>query len=214
MVRMSLSWEPPGRAARTMFARDRKTPLAEWWWTIDKQLLSALILLMAVGMSAVLLYGRWRSASLLASATMTIEALATRDPLTGVLNRHGLDVAGATITSLADRRGEAVFAVFVDIVGLKNVSDVVVRWGGDEFIVIGIGPQPDPRVYEVRIAEALDLTDLEGAWDGSVSIGTASTRRHDLADLIEAADKAMYERRSHSGVGIAPSTPEVHPRHA
>jgi cell division protein FtsW len=33
-----------------MFARDRKTPLAEWWWTVDKQLLSALILLMAVGM--------------------------------------------------------------------------------------------------------------------------------------------------------------------
>ncbi len=33
-----------------MFARDRKTPIAEWWWTIDKQLLAALILLMAVGM--------------------------------------------------------------------------------------------------------------------------------------------------------------------
>src|SRR3954469_15117673 len=33
-----------------MFARDRKTPIAEWWWTIDKQLLSALLLLMAVGM--------------------------------------------------------------------------------------------------------------------------------------------------------------------
>jgi len=33
-----------------MFARDRKTPIAEWWWTIDKQLLSALMLLMAVGM--------------------------------------------------------------------------------------------------------------------------------------------------------------------
>jgi cell division protein FtsW len=33
-----------------MFARDRKTPIAEWWWTIDKQLLAALLLLMAVGM--------------------------------------------------------------------------------------------------------------------------------------------------------------------
>ena len=33
-----------------MFARDRKTPIAEWWWTIDRQLLSALMLLMAVGM--------------------------------------------------------------------------------------------------------------------------------------------------------------------
>jgi cell division protein FtsW len=33
-----------------MFARDRKTPLAEWWWTIDKQLLAALFLLLAAGM--------------------------------------------------------------------------------------------------------------------------------------------------------------------
>lgn len=33
-----------------MFSRDRKTPIAEWWWTIDRQLLAALLLLMAVGM--------------------------------------------------------------------------------------------------------------------------------------------------------------------
>jgi cell division protein FtsW len=32
-----------------MFARDRKTPIAEWWWTIDKQLLAALCLLLVVG---------------------------------------------------------------------------------------------------------------------------------------------------------------------
>ena len=32
-----------------MFARDRKTPIAEWWWTIDKQLLAALTLLLMVG---------------------------------------------------------------------------------------------------------------------------------------------------------------------
>jgi len=32
-----------------MFARDRKTPLAEWWWTIDRELLAALILLMIAG---------------------------------------------------------------------------------------------------------------------------------------------------------------------
>jgi cell division protein FtsW len=32
-----------------MFARERKTAIAEWWWTIDKALLGALILLMLVG---------------------------------------------------------------------------------------------------------------------------------------------------------------------
>ncbi|HEV7717521.1 MAG TPA: putative peptidoglycan glycosyltransferase FtsW [Arsenicitalea sp.] len=32
-----------------MFSRDRKTPLAEWWWTIDRELLASLILLMMCG---------------------------------------------------------------------------------------------------------------------------------------------------------------------
>lgn len=32
-----------------MFSRDRKTPLAEWWWTVDREMLAALFILMAVG---------------------------------------------------------------------------------------------------------------------------------------------------------------------
>jgi cell division protein FtsW len=32
-----------------MFERERKTPIAEWWWTIDKGLLAALILLLFAG---------------------------------------------------------------------------------------------------------------------------------------------------------------------
>ncbi|WP_342018400.1 putative peptidoglycan glycosyltransferase FtsW [Devosia chinhatensis] len=32
-----------------MFSRAEKTPLAEWWWSIDKELLGALIMLLTVG---------------------------------------------------------------------------------------------------------------------------------------------------------------------
>jgi cell division protein FtsW len=32
-----------------MFARENKTPIAEWWWTIDRGLLAAFVLLLAVG---------------------------------------------------------------------------------------------------------------------------------------------------------------------
>jgi len=32
-----------------MFARERKTAMAEWWWTVDKPLLGALLLLILVG---------------------------------------------------------------------------------------------------------------------------------------------------------------------
>lgn len=34
-----------------MFSRARKTPLAEWWWTVDRELLVALILLMLCGVT-------------------------------------------------------------------------------------------------------------------------------------------------------------------
>ncbi len=33
-----------------MFSRAKKTPVAEWWWTVDKELLAALTLLLATGM--------------------------------------------------------------------------------------------------------------------------------------------------------------------
>lgn len=36
-------------AINVWFSRERKTPLAEWWWTIDRELLFALIALMAFG---------------------------------------------------------------------------------------------------------------------------------------------------------------------
>ncbi len=32
-----------------MFSRERKTPLAEWWWTVDRGLLGAFLLLIGVG---------------------------------------------------------------------------------------------------------------------------------------------------------------------
>ena len=217
-------------ALTTVYTVIKFTPfhLVDWIVTI----------LMAVGMSTVLLWSRRSSATRLAAATVTIEEMATRDPLTGVLNRHGLDVAAITMTALAERRSEPVFAAFVDIVGLKYVndtfghaagdlviqrtsravesisrgSDIVVRWGGDEFLVLGIGPQPDPRNYALRIMTALDLTGLEGTWKGQVSVGTSSSVHGDLDALVAAADKAMYDGRGHAHQGIAPATPTVHHR--
>jgi cell division protein FtsW len=41
---------PQSGGIELMFSRERKTPIAEWWWTIDKSLLAALILLMLIGM--------------------------------------------------------------------------------------------------------------------------------------------------------------------
>lgn len=177
---------------------------------------------LAVGVSAVLLSGRMRSATTMAMASLTIEEIATRDPLTGLLNRRGLQLSSSTVASVAFRNHQPLFAVFVDIVGLKKVndthghrtgdlviqrvgravqsisrgSDLVTRWGGDEFLVIGIGPDPDEQVYLERIKAAIDLTGLEDKWPGGISLGASYDDACDVDTLIAAADAAMYDARA------------------
>ena len=174
-----------------------------------------------VGASAALLAARRSSATALAAATIEIEALALRDQATGLLNRHGLQMAAEQLTSMASRTDQPVFAVFVDVVGLKAVNDgfghvvgdlviarsaqavraasrdadLVARWGGDEFLIIGIGPEPDALEYAERIAANMDLSELESAWHGRTSVGTAVGAHSELATVISAADAAMYSSR-------------------
>jgi diguanylate cyclase (GGDEF)-like protein len=177
---------------------------------------------LALAISAVLLYARWRSAMSMAIASVTIEEIATRDPLTGLLNRRGLTLMAAPVSAIAYRQREPMFAVFIDIVGLKRVNDtfghpigdtviertaravqhsarsadLVTRWGGDEFLVIGIGPQPDEVVYLERVHAHLDMHGLEDKWTGSLSIGISTEHGGNVDELIAAADAAMYIARS------------------
>ena len=51
----------------------------------------------ALLVSGVVLYGRTRAVRPLAEAQRTIEELATRDALTGILNRHGLELSAQVL---------------------------------------------------------------------------------------------------------------------
>jgi diguanylate cyclase (GGDEF)-like protein len=177
--------------------------------------------LTGVGASAALLFARRRSAWDLAVASITIEDLATRDQATGLLNRHGLNEAATQLRAIARRTELPMFAVFIDIVGLKQVNDkfghtmgdqvisrvakavvsttrdadVVARWGGDEFLVLGVGPTPSIEEFIERIHLHLDDVDIAHAWTPAVSLGTAESLDDDLNALIKEADTAMYESR-------------------
>ena len=175
----------------------------------------------ALLISAVLLYGRSVAVVALARANRTIEQMATRDALTGLLNRHGLREASVLLAALVERQHVPMFAVFVDVNGLKSVNDVhghevgdtvllrtaraleaqlresdlLCRWGGDEFVILGAGQAPDAQELADRVSSSIDVTGMEGRWIPDVHVGTASGPGHDVESLIGRADSAMYERR-------------------
>lgn len=150
---------------------------------------------------------------------------AMHDPLTGVLNRHGL--LNATLHA-GELDGQA-WCAYVDVDYFKSINDLrghdhgdevlravafslaeaggdlTARWGGDEFVTLGFGEPPD----EEAIQERVDRGIREVEPDGSVTVGLASGQARDGADLdhlMGMADRRMYERRAQAR-GEHPPTP-------
>jgi diguanylate cyclase (GGDEF)-like protein len=162
------------------------------------------------------------------AARAEAEAAAVRDHLTSLANRRGLAMLGGQIVETARRQGDAVHCIFVDIDGLKAVNDaaghtagdeviiavaealraatratdVVARWGGDEFCVVGPGPGMSPLELERRIRDHVRAGLLpveEDVWSVRVSAGGAMLAPWDsgsLDTLLSKADQEMYLRRS------------------
>ena len=163
----------------------------------------------------------------LAQVRAEAEARAAHDNLTGLANRLGLAMLGAQITEQARRSGDAVHCIFADVVGLNNVNetlghdagndllcsvaeqlrkvtrstDVVARWGGDKFCVVGPGPGMPPVELERRLRDSL-LTDLSVSDETPVpwiTAGGAMLAPWDsgtLDTLLGKADHEMFLRRA------------------
>lgn len=179
--------------------------------------------LTALGASAALLFARLRSSVDVALLTEELKRAARRDPLTGLLNRHGLEETAPLLISGAERSGQPLHAVFIDIADLGNVNntyghqvgdlvlertagamqrasragDLLARWGGDEFLILGMGADLDISEFEARLTEQLDMDGFTGRWTGELHVGIAVDHLEGMDDLIRRADEHMYERRAH-----------------
>lgn len=165
----------------------------------------------------------------LKKALADAERLSMIDPLTGILNRRGLDAEVARALAQAKRQDAPLAMLFIDIDNFKSVndthghdvgdvvlkematflkevvraSDIVTRPSGDEFIVIlPSSDLPEAKYVVEKIYKKISTIVFAQKVFVSLSIGVASTSEgvRDFIELKKLADERMYKGKSSSQV--------------
>jgi diguanylate cyclase (GGDEF)-like protein len=152
-----------------------------------------------------------------------IENMAKTDPLTGAANRRALQEQFELKAYRSDRYDEPFSIIILDLDEFKPIndtyghiegdkilkavaqvlkpvirpSDLLVRWGGDEFLVLLDGTSTDAATLAGRACQAIkSCSDIPT----SVSCGSAEyVPREDLDTLTRRADEAMYAAKAKGG---------------
>ena len=157
----------------------------------------------------------------------------SRDPLTGLANRDALWTRA--LVDGAGRRSRSVALLFIDLDGFKQVNDtwghtagdrvlqtvaarladnvrpadLVVRWGGDEFVVLVLGMirRRDLERLSRRIARAIQqpliVQGRELSLKASIGIAQGKLPERSIEDLIAEADLAMYRAKTQTAAASA-----------
>lgn len=165
-------------------------------------------------------------------AEIRMHHMAHHDVLTGLPNRAMFEEHLELAVARSRRHGSAVAVLFTDLDGFKSVNDelghaagdemlreiaarmshatrdtdLVARFGGDEFLVLLADLDPEPRMAEVAVRTVADrITTHVGrpfrlrdrTIESSISVG-ACLFPHEAPDgenLMRLADAAMYEQK-------------------
>jgi len=159
---------------------------------------------------------------------------ATHDGLTGLPNRILLQERLALALARAQRQGSLVGILFLDLDRFKRINDslghshgdevlrvtaqrltaicrstdFVVRWGGDEFVVVMEDVTSQEAVAAAAgklvtaLGEDIEVKGVRLASSCSVGIALAPHDGTEIDDLLAKADTAMYRAKSHPDAGF------------
>jgi diguanylate cyclase (GGDEF)-like protein len=153
-----------------------------------------------------------------------LQHLAETDPLTGLANRRGGEKHIAGEISRAKREKRALSCILIDIDRFKSVNDtfghqagdqvlrdisallrrtvraydIVVRWGGEEFVLVLPGVQLcGARLLADRLRVAVEALDTHGVGGMTISAGVAEfDGDFDLSPTLRAADDRLYQAKA------------------
>jgi diguanylate cyclase (GGDEF)-like protein len=166
----------------------------------------------------------------LSRALAEVQRLATTDELTGLPNRRSMidrlvalrdagaqDVCVAILDidhfkrindTLGHAQGDAVLWRLADVAqSVLPSSDVIGRWGGEEFLLLMPGVGTDEACARVEALREAVRGVVVGGTALTFSAGVARLRAdEDLSGLVLRADRAMYavKERGRDGVRLAP----------
>lgn len=166
-----------------------------------------------------------------------IEEMASTDKLTGLLNRHAFTILMGKLLAAHRREPQPITVMLADIDHFKDIndrhghivgdevltgiagilrdglreSDIAVRWGGEEFLVVF---QRCNLVEGARIAENIRQTVAQTPLTGraitvTISIGVSEFDGAETADqTVDRADSALYQAK-HDGRNSVRTSPLV-----
>lgn len=155
---------------------------------------------------------------------------ATHDDLTGLYNRTYFSQVASNVLAFGKRKQQVLAVMFVDLNKFKRIndnlghkagdnllikianllkktvreSDLVIRFGGDEFLIILLCESPSEAEFVAQRIQTTIHTSCKSEIDQfgfGISIGVAHNQQSpnlDVAQLVSRADLAMYHAKKFS----------------